>query len=735
LAAIDGGASGVQASVALRLPACQAMIAMPFSRLIAVVLLIATTGCAATPLFSRKDDEDAALDARTGHDRRSDDADASPLNGQWNVIRDANQEPEVAAAARPPITLPVSELLARAMNTLDQQRLPEARQHLEAILRQQPSHPRAHHLLAYISDLEGRWGDAEHHYQLALQSDPHNADIVGDLGYSYMLQGRLPLAEQYLLRARQLDPSHVKAAENLAELYSRRNDMQSAHRVLGDVFPPDRVEQSLARLFPGAPLHATMNPAPASAPQFAANQQFAAGSPNSPQFTPASTNPPERAAPVLTVPGFTSAMPVIPPPATGFMPNLVAHAEARTAGQPAGVRSQYAQLESAAPPPVVVEPASANRVTSAAIAPGAVPASAGVGARRWPPAFWPPESTDAPVTQASGVTTATPPRSTSGGVTYLLPRRLQTPPGNLSPFGALAAPPGNSSPPSAESNPPRPLPQGTMSQFENPAQYATGPGASRIVTWSNRNGQSLESPPLPPTDEELRAAAAMGLSGAAAAPTAPLRTSPGSASGWNGGFYPPPQRQLPGGTASIYDYPQQGAPRRATAPGTSGATGAAAATEPHAGFVIAPETALPANPLAGFEADRRQFDQQHQQQVDQSYAQSPSGFIRPPSESIPVPTYEVPARSQPALSGPPLTSNGTPWPGRSVEGSVPQANAPTAAPEPAANGLVTPLPYRSQRTAAPPVTPPAYRRPTSPAANADPFDDAGPKIIPGPSSW
>jgi hypothetical protein len=86
------------------------------------------------------------------------------------------------------------------------------------------------------------------------------------------------------------------------------------------------------------------------------------------------------------------------------------------------------------------------------------------------------------------------------------------------------------------------------------------------------------------------------------------------------------------------------------------------------------------------------------------------------------------------MTGPPLTPNGTPWPGRSAAGTVPQANTTNSTPQATANGLVTPLPYRPQQTATTAVATPAYTRPAQPAANPDPFA-AGPMIIPGPSSW
>jgi len=710
---------------------------MPFTRLIAVVLLLATTGCAATPLFSRKDEDDGPLDPRSSAGKSLKDAEtASAMNGQWNVIRDADQTADAAVPVRPPVQLPVSELVARAEAAVAQQRLPQAKQHCEAILLQQPTNPRAHHLLARISDDEGQWGNAEHHYQLALQTDPNNADIVNDLGYCYLMQGRLPLAQQCLQQALQLNPTHQVAAGNLADLYSRRGDMQSAYRVLSTVLPPPDVERTLAQLFPGAPLHETMNPAPTVPPQVVANgQQFADASPYPPQLPSASTNPAEHDAPVNAVPGFTSSMPIIPP-STNAVPTYVAQADPSAMQPPAvGAPYQYPQSIPTAQHPATIEQTVAHGMVAPGTTSSPVATTASTGPRRWPPAIWPPESNESPVTQAAGVSPSSSPHSSSG-VTYLLPRRPQTSPNApVSPFTPAGLPPANALPQSETSNPPRPLPNGTVSQFDNPAQYASGPGASRIVTWSNQNGQSLESPPLPPTDKELRAAAAMGLNGAAVPPTAVMRTSPGSDSGWNGGFYPPPQRQLPGSTGSIYDYPQQGAPLRATAPGTAGTAASASANEPHAGFVIAPNTALPANPLSGFEADRRQFDRQFQQQIDQSYAQSPSGYIRPPAESIPVPTYEIPAQSQPAMTGPPLTPNGTPWPGRSADGTVPQANTTNSSPQAAAIGLVAPQPYRSQRTSAPPVTPPAYNRPAQPAASTDPFDAAGPMIIPGPSSW
>ncbi|MFO1096180.1 MAG: hypothetical protein U0992_23170 [Planctomycetaceae bacterium] len=135
--------------------------------------------------------------------------------------------------------------------------------------------------------------------------------------------------------------------------------------------------------------------------------------------------------------------------------------------------------------------------------------------------------------------------------------------------------------------------------------------------------------PLPPTSEQ----SAPNVNVPAINAPAPLRSSPGAASGWNGGLYSPPERQLSSTSPATMEYSPQGVPMRPAAPAPQGAPASspavpgafAANAPPHAGFMIAPSTATPENPLAGYEADRRQFDQRFQEQVERTYGRSPAG--------------------------------------------------------------------------------------------------------------
>lgn len=512
---------------------------MDLMRLIAVVLLATAIGCSPSRLFSRADPEaDFQLDPRDVDSAAAQTAPAA-LKGNGNVVQSPAETPEGAMRPRSLDGLPVSELLARAELARKQQQLPEARRHLEAILLQHPAHPGAHHQLAVISDLEGRFGDAEHHYKMALHADGHNALITGDLGYSYMLQGRLPLAEQFLLQARRLDPADGYSARNLAQLYSRRGDLESARRVLADVHSPAEVEQQLAQLFPGVSLQHTHQPplnvpaGPGSAP---ADPAFAVDAWTAePDQTPvvatqyAMTASDHRAA-MVGKPGFAPE-----PPSAGS--SQFASTQPNVAARGAAEQISFDSEPLTAPP---VEQAVAADSTSAGN-PGAQ--------RRWPPPLWPPESPSPAVSTTTG-TVSHPAVRPKAGVNYLLPRR--------SPIATTPlihpAPPASNFP---RDMPPQGAPTGAIpfrssadtSGFQSPAQYATGPGSSRIVTWSNLNGQSIDPPPLPSTDEELRAAAALGLGGGTPHPSAAMRTSSESASGWNGGHYPAPQRELPGNSS------------------------------------------------------------------------------------------------------------------------------------------------------------------------------------------
>lgn len=687
------------------------MTAIRLLHLLALVLAAASAGCGSSRLFSRYNaDDDADRPRATQGDRNVADEraqTAEQLRELWNDDRNPVSPVNNHRAASGMTTtavLPVSENLERAEQALAEQRLTTARRHLDAIIGQQPAHPRAHHLLAVVSDLEGRFGDAEHHYQTALQSDRNNAQIVGDLGYSYLMQERLDLAEQYLVQARTLDPSQVNAARNLALLYSRRGDFSGAQRTLAEVLPSADVQQTLARLFPGGPPRAfaatqqqasipsvgdaPLQVSPTAYPYYGGNAPTAsAGAARSLTLQDAAAHQ----SSMVVAPNTSSAMPNVAPPgannpAGGYVVN-----------QPNG---RAARDHATMPPPEIAQ-TSADLPTHST--------SSTTATRRWPPSTWPPQTGIVPA--AAVDETSAPPTRTMSGVTYLMQRRTaaarkpQVVPNPAA--NSLSAAPGES--PHGASN--RAGTETSSTSSGPPPQYTSGPGSARIVTWPNRNGQSIDPSP-PPANTGSHPSAAIGQPGA----TTPqqqtlLRASPGTAAGWNGGLYPPPQRQLPGSPPPVQGYPSQGAPIHAGAPTQQAAPPSAATIPtPHPGFVIAPNSAPPSNPLASYEDERRRFDQQLQQQVDQTYAQSPAGYIPPPSASMPAPTHQVPAWQPQTGDGAPVGPGGTPWYGQ-------VADSPTRSPATAgqsAHPAVRPAATPASSANTPLTTPPYYRQTPAP---------------------
>lgn len=704
------------------------MSGMRSRALFALLLAAAASGCGGTRLFSRSADDDL--------DRPSDESAlaATETGPRGRPMADPGAERSLIRPA--PAALPIAEHLGRAERALAAQQLTEARQHLEAIVQQQPTHPRAHHLLAVIADLEGRFGDAEHHYHAALQSDRNNAAIVGDLGYSYLLQNQHALAEQYLRQARALDPSHVNAAYNLALLYSRRQDVMGAYAALAEVESPTTIGPILAQLFPGltpeafsAALsrgaegpHLQSQPMVPVAPstEFATVQSPSGAPLGVDPFSQAAQGPPRYQAAMAVGPQFASATPNAAPEHPGALPNSVPPQAADPVLQPAvppyGVPSpQSAFLAGAG-----IEQASAAMPTHETAVPARSP-------RRWPPAAWPPQSaaTNAAVIEQTSASSARP----SAGINYLMPRR---PPAANAPSSVGVVPPAAD--PFHDPSASRPIgalapviqePYSSATSLDHQARYSTGPGSSRIVTWSNRNGQSLDAPPLPPTDAapQSRSEASPISSSAPPIPQAP-RTSPGALSGWNGGVYPQPPRQLPGNTPTIFDNPPQGHPGPTTSARTGEPLPFGAGTRqapPHAGFTIAPANAPPVNPLSGYEAERQQADQYLQQQVEQTYARSPAGYIQPPSANMPRPIHEVPTYEHQTGTGAPLSAGGTPWPVRPAEAPG-RSTAPTGP-----NGSPAPAPYRSAASGTPAILP-AYPG-VAPQTGEMPY--YGPAIVPG----
>lgn len=446
--------------------------------LFAVVLAAATGGCESTRLISRTADS-AAVDA----DDSSSTADqpgstmqttslSRPQMDVPDTLRQATNGTDGGGPASAMSSASIADHLAAAEHALTAQQFAQAQQSLEAVLRQQPFNPRAHHLLAVIADLDGRFAEAEQHYQTALRFDRSNAAIVGDLGYSYLLQGRLALAEQYLQQSKALNPSHANAARNLALLYSRRGDYENARRALADVLSPAETEQTLAQLFPGNPTAPTA-PLPETWPIPAEPGQF---SPQPGRFT----SPPsggDPGAPSTTAAAVSASVPSMPtPPPVSIQPQSqrpdaaqYGHPTAAPGSHPAGATgygTSVGMVPSSTP--------GAGPGTVFGVAGGSAPPSGTSGSpTSWPAAV----ASQAPLAQPRA---PQPPEAQRRWPPTTWPPETSHPSGASMNSGAAAAP---STPPQAGT---------TAAAYPGvPAVQQGGTATSRIATSSNLNGQSV----------------------------------------------------------------------------------------------------------------------------------------------------------------------------------------------------------------------------------------------------
>lgn len=671
----------------------------------------------------------------------------------------------------PPVLLPVSDHIERGERALNAGRLDEARQQFQAVLRQQPTHPRAHHMLAVIADLQHQFASAEQHYHAALQADVGNAAVIGDLGYSYLLQERYDLAEQYLTQARALDPSHTNASRNLALLYSKRGDYHAARQALEQILPPQEVERTLSQLFPpgfappadagpSAQLADGSDPSSVSDPTRDLKARMDAAAQQSileRQQRDAARQAAERQRLSQAMAMQYQAETQTPHP-SGPSGAYVPH---QLQSQPQPADPEYARIASelaaidrsyhrAAPTPDASGSVSAPQgalhpphgttrqpevravAPAMAIAERQLPDVQPVtpvehqqpsrANRNWPPTTWPPQSPK--LSGASGgrpsSTTGLPSHASNqprSGVIHLMNR----------PAANNPSPPQRSAPVSdqVQESPARPPVRRPES---SEASYSYGPGNSRMVTWPRSNDQPLPQPaskqlPAPQVDsgpqttkpkaDEAEEAAEIGLDIGGQHPfpvprLAPV-ASPGTGSALNGHHFPQPERNLPG--------------------------------MPAPPNVDAASLQTPVDPLAGYSQRIAQHDELRNRSAEQVYGESPADFVGTPTRLIPAPVHQVqqyPYRGENYAAPPVNPATGEPWPGRTVEvpGTTVQPHQNNATAQPpygspdrtTGDGYVVPPPY----TAAPANTAPLSAGPSAWSHSSSQTSAySGPVIIPG----
>ena len=143
-------------------------------------------------------------------------------------------------------------------------RLTEAQALCEQVLRRDPRHPRALHLLGVLARQAGRHEQALDLLGRALQVDAANAAVAYDLALACCLLGRYDQAAGYFVQTLALQPGHVEALLNLGNVelargrldeavrcYQRalamRPDLAAAHANLGlALFRAGRAEEAAA---------------------------------------------------------------------------------------------------------------------------------------------------------------------------------------------------------------------------------------------------------------------------------------------------------------------------------------------------------------------------------------------------------------------------------------------------------------------------------------------------------
>ena len=143
----------------------------------------------------------------------------------------------------------VEALLADGQRALQENRIADAQKSYREVLQFLPDNATAHHGLAMAADLTEQWSEAENHYRQALRTRPRDANLVCDIGYSYLLQNRYSEASSYLSQAVQINPNHENAHTNLAMLDLRQGNREAAReRILQRFGNTAKATQMLAAL-------------------------------------------------------------------------------------------------------------------------------------------------------------------------------------------------------------------------------------------------------------------------------------------------------------------------------------------------------------------------------------------------------------------------------------------------------------------------------------------------------
>jgi tetratricopeptide (TPR) repeat protein len=139
------------------------------------------------------------------------------------------------APPQTPTAVPASEMLARGLAQHQSGNLVEAEACYREVLRMEPDHADALHLLGVVAQQNGDYVQAEQLIRSAIDRNPRAADYHNNLGNTYRLQADLAQAVANYRQAITLDPNHTDALHSLANSLADQGNFAEAEKYFLEV--------------------------------------------------------------------------------------------------------------------------------------------------------------------------------------------------------------------------------------------------------------------------------------------------------------------------------------------------------------------------------------------------------------------------------------------------------------------------------------------------------------------
>jgi tetratricopeptide (TPR) repeat protein len=127
------------------------------------------------------------------------------------------------------------EILARGLAHHQASHLAEAESCYREVLRIEPHHAEALHLLGVVAQQNGDYAQSERLIRSAIARNPQSADYHNNLGNTYRLQGNLAHAVSSYRQALALDRNHIEALHSLANSLADLGDFAEAESHFHDL--------------------------------------------------------------------------------------------------------------------------------------------------------------------------------------------------------------------------------------------------------------------------------------------------------------------------------------------------------------------------------------------------------------------------------------------------------------------------------------------------------------------